>query len=396
MNIVIDNLDAVTGWTAAGGASIYGVNAISECIAGDLAGSLMFKFEGTGSYVEKIFTAIDVSAYDMLTLHVWSRMKGNDDYRNYTDFAYKIKFGATGKEYLLPVFSEFTDVSFDIADFGTIDSIHIEALTSSEDYLVVSFLVASHDEMPLDIYNAIKTKLENYIAATYRLAYPAGQIQPGVSSEDCITFIQDPAWIQRYSKILITDGNNSEYHHINKKSGKTVYFSTYFDSVTLKNSFDTGTWVYLAIDVGYGKLQTEIILPSITIWGFTPEQTPIESDVQDDFDSWKPDGSVAVSRTGQWFKYSLLIDCENDSMELVAVMSEIARMMIAQKTLWINGKRCCMYFGGLPTFIEPADISNNLPKIQYPITVEIKENVWAKQRVPKLVTETTTMNITIQ
>ena len=78
MKFVLDNLNDISGWTASGGdTEIYGYNYYKEYISNNLDKSLIFKFDGINSYVEKTFNQ-DTTGYNELVLSAYSRNKGSD------------------------------------------------------------------------------------------------------------------------------------------------------------------------------------------------------------------------------------------------------------------------------------------------------------------------------
>jgi hypothetical protein len=385
MKTVFDNFDSITNWSASGGASIIGVNDIAEFIAGELSHSVILKFNGLGSYCNKAYASpITVGDYTHLIIHVWSQTKGSNHYERDSDFSYKIDIGS-GKEYYLKAPDGFDDVFLDITGVTTIDRIRITALTSAVDHLVLSYGVLAKDELPYDIFVGLKEKIDALIAADISTEFLVGAITDVTAGDDSIRFLSCPVWINRYSKIMISDGVHTEYHHISKVDGYTLYFSKMYDGSVLKYSYSSAS-VYMCFPVEFGKYESEIILPSVSIWGLSPEHKPIESDIQTDLDTWKTDGSVNESTTGQWFSYSLLIDCESMSVELLTEISKVVNKIIARKSLWVNGRKCFIEFAGAPSVIDPTEVVANIPKIQYACTVTIKQDIWDKTRIPLTIT----------
>jgi hypothetical protein len=134
--------------------------------------------------------------------------------------------------------------------------------------------------------------------------------------------------------------------------------------------------------------QKEFIDTSLSIWGLSPEWIIKETDVQEDLDTWKINGSVNSSITGKWYKYNLLIDCESHSVELLSILSNIVKIILGRHQIWVNGKCCTIRQVGNPAMIEPTEIVSNIPKIQFTAEIEIKENIWIKTRLPNVVTIT--------
>jgi hypothetical protein len=393
MFTVIDNLATTTGWTVGGSAVISGVCTWPDFIAGGQAGSLIFQFVVANDYVKKTLTApVTLSGNNRITLSLWSQNLGLEQYSAYTDFSYKIEFGS-GKEYYLPVHEQFTDVTFDVSDLTTIEYIKITNISGTPDYLLASYCVMSLDEFPLDIFNAVKTSISALMVSKYDSSYLAGTVASIAAGDKSITFTTDQSWINRYAKIKITGGGHTEYHHIETVSGRKVTFTSYYDGVSALYAY-TNASIYLIAPCEFGKYESEIVIPSITVWGLAPENNNIESDIQTVYDTWKADGSANESMIGKWYKYNLLIDCESESVELLTTMSSVVKSIIGRHVIWVNGKKCRLDMESAPTISEPVEFIANIPKIQYNCSVMVNEEIYDKTRWHKAAAATITANIT--
>ena len=171
MNLLIDNLNSITNWTASGSAT-FGLNDWKEYIAGELSNSLIINFPSNsqGQTVTKtISPAIDISKYDYVSFYIWSKNQPNkgNDYQLPTDFAYNINFGDSNN-YLVPTFKNFSDVNIYIKGNTTsISQIQITALTNNADSIIISFMNVSKDEYPRDIFEAIKNEVTNQMNKQY-------------------------------------------------------------------------------------------------------------------------------------------------------------------------------------------------------------------------------------
>ena len=387
MKLVIDNLDTTTSWTASGGATIYGVNAISSYIAGDNDGSAIFKFNALNSYVEKTY-ATDVSDYDNFTIWIYSAGQRTSQYRKAGDFFYKIDLG-TGKEFYLNTYENFYYVSIDISDIDTIDRIRITSNHAEMDYLICSYAVASADIFPLDILNGVKERLEDE-RDNYFSQNNIGTITAS-AGDNSITFSSNVSFIDRYVVIQIDDGANSEKHQIEKKESNTIYFSDQFDGSSVVNNF-TDANVYLYYPVNVGTIQQEIRVPSISVWGFAPERVLIDSEQSNILDSIQ-DNTFKERKEGQYLDWLLLIDCESrEGYQVLGELSLITRQMIGKKYLWVNGRKINIDFEGASTEIDLSDEFEIVPKIQYPARVQIREDLYERTSLPK----TTVINTTVE
>jgi len=388
---VIDNLDNITGWTTSlTGAVIYGLNDHPENIAGYLSASLILNFSETDAYCEKILTA-DVTNYSEITFHIYSQDNRRNEYRKGTDFKYKIDFGV-GKEYYLPAFDSFSSVSIDISAINTVDRIRITALSDDSDYLVISYMIASIDEMPLDIFEGIKTGIEYYISLDSKNNIGTVSCSAG---DESIIIDADSDYINRFSVIEITDGINSEYHHIKNSDDSNEYvFSDLYDGDSIVNNFINAD-VYLFYPVEYGSREDiEIIVPGIAIWGLTSEDVSITNkhNVRR-IDTFNGDDTFIERYEGQENSYDILIDCEARQSELLSYLSRKILQLTGIQKIWVNGRRVDIVQAGRPTYIESNDSFKVLPKIQYLVTVIVKEEYKQRNILPLTTTITTTINI---
>lgn len=387
MKLLIDNLDSTTGWSASGGStSIYGLNDIGDYISGGNSKSLIFYFNGLNSYVEKTYS-VDISDYEELVLHVWSQSKKSDGYYKESDFSYKIDLGV-GKEYFIPVNKTFHHVVIDISSLSTIDRIRITSLHGDADYVLVSYALVAKDELPLDIFSAVKTEIESIRDELD--PFLLGTVTSSIGDETIVLTNFD--YIYDYSVIKITDGVNTEYHQIKNVKEFTYSLTDLYDGETITNNF-SGASVYLFIPVEYeGRYQIEAIIPGITVWGFEPEQEKRTFDIQNVTDTWTSLGA-SERKEGVYFKHPLLLDCEARQYEILAYQTKIIRRFLGRKRLYINGRKFFIDFNGAPTLIEPTEHFDIIPKIQYPAILELREEMWQRTSLVKTTTITSTVTI---
>ena len=67
--------------------------------------------------------------------------------------------------------------------------------------------------------------------------------------------------------------------------------------------------------------------------------------------------------------------------------------MIGREFIWVNGKKISVDFVGVPTWIEPVQSYNQIPKIQYIMKVEVKEEIYSRESLPATSTVTTGFNL---
>jgi hypothetical protein len=389
MNLVIDNLDSTTGWSESGGStSVYGLNDHGQYIAGGLSKSLIFNFSGLDSYVEKTYDDVDISNYEELVVSVWSQQKKGTDFKQVSDFSYKIEIG-TGNIYYLPVWRTFHHIVIDVSSISTLDMIKITALHDDSDYLVMSYMVVAKDEVPLDLFDGIKSGMETFrdTLDTFLLGTMSGSANDETLTLTNFNFIDD------YAVVLIDDGNNDETHQV-RRNKEGVYFMTdLYDGSALINSY-TNASVYLFFPIENGGRDTlEAIIPGITIWGFEPENLKRESELQSIYDTFT-DLGASERQEGIYFRHPILLDCEARQYEIMAHLTKIVRQFIGRKVVYINGRKFHLEFSGAPVLQEPTEAFDIIPKIQYPAVLELKEDVW--QRASLVKTTTINTSVTIQ
>ena len=386
MNTVIDNLSAVTGWTASG-ATVFGLNEVAQYVAGvGNTKSIMFEFSTTGDYVTKTMT-VDITNYDELVFWAYSTSKGKSEYTVPDDFAYKIDIGL-GKEYYMPVRDYFGHIVVDISAYTSIDRIRITALSTGTDYLIMSYMLISKDEFPYDIYTGIKEQIEafrDYELGTHGVLISTISATAGDTN---INFLTDVNNLNRNYLIKIKDSTNSEYHNIISKSGRNFTFGDLYDGKKLLYSYTTAS-VYIYLPVLFGNIQKEIIFPSVTIWGFAKELEHQISDISEYADVFNGDGSFMIRKDGQRYRHDLLIDCESDTNDYLEKLVRYVSRFLGEHRIYVNGRKCEIEKRGAATEIEPTENYDLIPKVQFPISVTIEEDVWARTSTPKV----TTINI---
>lgn len=394
MKLLIDNIDSITGWSGSGGAGVQQLNQIPDFIAGNNSSSVMFKFDGINGYIEKSYN-VDVSDYNELVFWIFSIRKGKDTYRYPSDFLYKIDFG-TGEEFYLHTYEKFYWTKINVADFTskTITKLKITSLHSDEDYVILSYFIASKDVFPLDIFQGIKEQIE-YQRDTFHSLKNIGQIT-GSTGDTSITFSSQVDFLDRYTIIKIDDGVNSELHSISEKEGTTFHFGLMYDGNSLLNDF-TDADVYVYYPVEFGTTQKEIILPGITIWGFAPEKQTLTNEEDRFIEQVSVSEEFIERQKGHYLNWILLIDCEcKEEWELMGELSEIVRKFLTKKLVWVNGRKCNIDYSGPSVELYPTEAYDIIPKVQYPAQLSVIEEVYEANTLLKTTTIGVGVNISDQ
>lgn len=391
MKKTIDKCDSTALWSVGGTvpAVVYGLCTHDDYIAGGNAASLVVKFQsgGLASFVKKTVN-IDVADYDELILHLWSRNKRTNKFVKADDYKYKIQLTST-KVFYIETREHFTNIVLDISSISAITEITIQSLHNDEDYLILSDMIAVKDEMPYDLFLAVKGQLESDILNHYPIT--GGMFLTkcnGVIGDKFLSISSPIPIIERYSVIKIIEGGNSEIHHIAEYSkDRKISFTSLYDGKSLLHDYIDAD-LFLLFPVEFGRNEMEAIFPSITIWGMTPEFVMFNSKLDKLVDSFEVGGVPKVRKEGQFLKFDLLIDCEARQYEILAFLSEIVRKFIAREKLWLNGRRVEVKFEGIPTELEPTQAYDLIPKIQYKCSIEIVEDIYSRVVAPLLTDDT--------
>lgn len=396
MKLSFDNFDSMTGWTKTGTALIYGLNDHPELIAGNLLHSLILYFATDGDTCKKTFSSpIDVSAYKEIVFSVYSTNNGNYTYNNISDFVYKISFGS-GKDYYLPVYSSMFEVVLDISSLTTIEYIEIEALTTGADYLVLSYGLLVKDQFPLDVFTGLQEQIQYEISQDADAqSILVGTINAG-TGDSSITFggTHTPDYLERYSKIKITDGVNTEYHHIKQREKGVYFFNSFYDGMNILHDY-TNASVYLELPVISGMRQREIHLPGIALWTLESEKIFQNTGLDSVSDTWNYSTGLSGERQeGQYLNFPVLIDCESRHDEILALMSGIVRRTLGKRKLYVNGRMITFDFTERSREIEQTNIVEIVPKVQYIAYIQIKEDIYNRDYLYLTKTINTDLTIT--
>jgi hypothetical protein len=384
MKQVIDNLDDMTGWVV-NSPSVISENEFKDYIAGLNNKSLLIKFDENDSIktATKTFSSpIDVANYDTLVFSVWSKNKGKQIYNKANDFNYKIKINSTD-EYYMQIYETMSDISIGIEEITEITQIQITALHEEEDYIIISEMIAEKEEPAYDILYAVKEHIDYYIDDQYGDGISIATGITATIGNKYIDLNDNPFFIGRYTVVKLKEGATEEIHQIQDNDGSRFYFNSNYDGKIIQNTF-TSAVVYITFPCYFNHSQLEIRLPGIAIWGITPETKLTDAKLYTKIDTYNVNNDNFKGRQiGQILVYTILIDMESYSIELLEKMSQVVRNFIARESLWINGRRHDIFFSSIATEQKPALGFDIIPKIQYSLTVEIRENINDRVTMPK-------------
>lgn len=391
MKKLIDSLNNLTDWNI-NSPSELSLNEHSEFIAGLNNQSIMIKFDKNDIVKKayKVFSEVfDVTNYDTLILNIWSQNFRKAGYNSSLDFVYKIKINNIN-EFYLPIFQTFTSINIGIEDIIEISQIEITALHNQTDYIIISEMVAEKEKLDFDVMNAVKEHLDYYIKKDLGDGLLITTAS-GIFNNSYISILNSPKYLEKYAVIKIDNGINSEIHQIDDTDGTIFNFNDNYDGKTLKYNH-TNSNIILMFPVYFNPGQLEIRLPGIAIWGI--DATPVlrGSKLDNFIDTYSVENATFKSRPdGQILNYSILIDIEARSNELLTTMANIVKKFIAGEVLWINGRYHEINFSGRPTEQRALEGVDVIPKIQYSLDVEAKMSIYDRIALPK----TTVINLDV-
>jgi len=389
MNLVIDEFNSVTGFTAYNNATVVGTVEISDFIAGyHNTESVQFSFTDSGDYIEKDGLSIDVSDYSYVVCHFYSSFNKN------TSGLYTIAFNDS-HEYEIDLFPYMIDQYFRLDEISTIEKIKITYYGTSFDRLICSHCLAVLDEIPVDIFISIQDLIETEITELIGNGFSLGTLDADSGDDEiALNQLADTAltYIDRHSVIKIEDGVNSETHVLEDNDERYFKLADGLDGDEIVNDF-TDANCYLTIPVRYGVNQQIYNTPSISITGYTPNPILRGGKVETVFNT-KEDGSAYARKDDQIYEYMFQVACitrmEND---ILTFMSQLVRNVIARKILWINGQKYDISFNGEPEFIELEGYDSPIVGLIYIIKLEVKEEIWTNQKLVKLISQNLTVEI---
>lgn len=386
MNVVIDNLTSITDWTTSDATKcfIYGTTDFKEYIANDNSTSLILKVlvNSENGYCQKLFTAIDVTNYDYLIIHVFSQKNKQigTQFNDRADYLYSITLNDSMTPYYIPIYTKLTPIFLSLEGITSIDRIRITSLHNNNDFLILSTCLAVKDAIPLDLYTSFQSSIESELAIKYGDGINVGAAT-GTALDTSIKIIGDKTYIEKYAVITIDDGVNSEQHQLMDNDEETYKLGQMFDGVKLLHNYTDAT-VYLNIPVTYGMREKEIILPSVNVYGMKGNEVLRGGKVTSIYDSYKTDGTISERKGRMITEWEILFDVVARHDQLIAEISECVRRSIGKEGLWVNGLKYDISVSTNPVYIEPQQAYNEIPKVVYSAKLEIKEELYPRVSQP--------------
>lgn len=400
MNIVIDEFNSNTGFSAFNTAQILTENELTNFIAGkDNTKSCLFEFKSSGDYIEKTGLTIDVTDYNYIVCHFYSsfnKYKGAE-LRDQSDFVYTITFNDTQDPFYIPLYSTLSDITFDIQDITTITKIKIEYLGTTLDRLFCSHCLAIYDELPLDVFLSTQSLIQDELTDKIGKGFLLGTIN-AAANDDIIEMqqinYQNLKYIDRYAVVNIDDTINTETHVLDNNDERFMKLGKDFDGQRVVNTYSNAN-IYLTVPVRFGVNQKDYNVPSINITGFDPTPILRGGKIENLKSTFQNNTTSYTRQFDQIYEYRVQIACidrmETDTMSF---MSQVVRDVIAREILWINGRKFDIYFDGKPEYIALTDNKDPIVGLIYTMVFELKEELWRNQKLQK--TQTRGLTVTIQ
>lgn len=387
MKVELDLLTSAAGWSGPAGSG-FSVNQHGEYVAEYLGSSLIVHVPAgsAGRAFTKSIGPVDVSKCSEVVLSVWSRECRRVRVNKPADYFYTIQFDS-GHQFMMPTNLGFESVSFGIDGWTSADRITITPTTDREDWLILSGCYALYDDLPLDLMQGMAAGLRRAVAAVAPGGVPIGTASCLAGDRSLVP--SSFKHLDRGAVVTVSSGGNSETHQVDRFDESSVWFSDLFDGSSMLYDHSAAS-VSLEIPVRYGVLEEEAAVPAITVWGMASQDS---QDTQDTFmveDSMDPSGAAALRRTTWKQTYKVLIDCEARSHQLLALVSRCAKAFLASSRVWVNGRAHEMPYPESAVYVEPEESVVQIPKLQYEVSIEVREERAPRAWAPPVTGETLT------
>lgn len=392
MELKVDPITTTTGWVLSTGV-VASICQWDDLIAGNEPSSLMLLFpsSGAGKKATKTFaTAVSMTGYDELTISIASLRSPSGAVHKFSDAHYILSiYDSASVKYSFYVPTFKTLAHFDIpVIFPDIKKYEIEAIGTTEDYIILSNMVASKEELPLDVLTAIKIDLERNITDNIGNGIKIGTCTFAAGA-DQVTIDTDWSWVEKYAVLRFIGTGVDEIHQANNAVGNTISFTRLYDGETMIGAA-TAADVYLQIPVEIGRLDTEVLLPGICLWYIGPDPDPSTSRTGQETIAITSEG-IYTLREGLRLKWRITIDNEARSPELIAVATKAIRDYFAHSTVWVHGKKLWFEWTEPAAPVEPIAGYDVIPKTAYSIDIGMREGTWTLESQVKAPTATLTV-----
>ena len=372
MNLVINKLETITGWS---GAITAALNQHADYIAHDNIASVCLTPDNDLNGKASLTLNQALTGYEYIVIDCVSLYEGVYKLSSPADAKYLIDFGF--QKYHFPVPPKFGPIRFKISGTETITKIEITALHANRDVLMISHLQAIKEILPLDI-------VEGVVDAIALSEYSAGTATATAGAKT-IT-VSSGRYIDRYARLRL----GTKYYGVESVDGNTVRINNLYDgSSGIAENFSGA--IYMAPPVESGNLYEEATIPSCVVWDDTPTPLDVDTRVEWRLDTYKynspSDDSVDVVEIGDNYALAIQIDCESQYEKVLQDMIKSVKKLIAKRMVWVNGVH--LEINSLSIQREESEYE----KMSFIFVVEYSEETWIEsQKFPLSGTTTLAVN----
>lgn len=382
MQLVIDECStAASGeWISdcAGTAELVGFD---DLISGGLDASVMLRFPAgiAGRYIGKeLATPISVVGYTDITLSMKSFSRPLQAMQRPADALYALEL-ANGIQYKIPVGSEFGPIDIPIDGFTLITRIRIVCLHTEADQVVISNVLAVVDEIPIDILEAVQLGIEAQRDRLFGEGIAIG-IMTCSAGAGIVTVDGDWSWVEPYLVFKVVGGGFEEIHQAENVEGNVLTLGTMFAGRAMLHAYSAAR-VYVHFPVVVGSFDREILLPGVSLWYTSPTPSAKTSRFGKEVKCSKG-ADIFLRQDGLREAWRVTMDFEARSPELIAKITEACRAFLAGGTVWVHGKKLWFEWEEPAIDTEPVEGYDVIPRTAYTISIEIREDVWEREKLP--------------
>jgi len=284
-------------------------------------------------------------------------------------------------EYRVPISHGFNRVLFPITnDLENLDGITIKAEFKGSDKLIISHLIAFSPELPSDILRGFKRGIEDEILNRGD-KFPIGQVS---CKKGDLSIIMEEEWEWLEKNIVIMLGDHS--YQVGSRADNRVTFLTTYDGETILEDFNGTAYAFIPVEIGF--YDREIALPGVALWYNSPR--PVERHNLAEFSVMSMiDGMMVQQRSGATMTWRITLEIAARSPQLVQSAARCVRAYLGRSVVWVNNVKLWWIWNNPAADSEPVADYDIVPRANYFVEVEIREEVWALEDVY----ETKTRNI---
>ena len=351
-----------------------------DLISGDLPAALMARFAaGTaGLRFGKVLAApVSLTDVNELVLTVTSLRAPTGPIWRASSARYALdlvdSLGATRRFYI-PCFKAAGQVEVPTAGMASVAAFWIYKLDQVEDQAVFSNLLAVREEMPKDLLAAVKRGVEarRDFLLGYGVEIGTATFAAGASK---VTINTDWSWVERYAVLRFRGAGVDEVHQADNAVSNEVTFTNMYGGKRTLNAA-TAAKVYVTMPVEIGNADREVLLPGVCVWYSGPDPDPRTSRASEEVKCVGPSG-IASKRDGLLSAWTVTMDNEARSPELIALITGAIRAFMARSTVWVHGKKFWFEWSDPAVPVEPVEGYDVIPNTAYSIKVSVREESWA-------------------